>query len=227
MWLSSILAVPLHVKGEVIGVLEVVDEKANRFMPRDLVLVESLALTAATAIENARLYEQTNQDAEIKAALLDEVNHRVKNNLMSIMGLIAIEKQRPLNDGADLQTVFGGLQSRIRGLITVHELLSAAQWSSLSLVTLVREVIQAALQGSPISHKIEVTVTTEAEGGARWGRPILVASRQATGLTLILNELTTNSAKHAFAGRDRGRIEVCITECWPMYTAIWGSSNCR
>jgi len=174
-------------------------------------LVESLALTAAVATENARLYEQTRQDAEIKAALLDEVNHRVKNNLMSIMGLITMEKLRTRDDGADPETVLGGLQNRIRGLITVHELLSAAQWAPLSLVELVREVIQAALHGSPISQGVEVIITTEAADGAVWETPILIAPRQATGLTHILNELTTNSAKYAFAGRAQGRIAVHIT----------------
>jgi len=55
----SILSVPLQVKEQVIGVLQVLDTEVNRFQPTDLRLVESLAASAAMAIENARLYEET------------------------------------------------------------------------------------------------------------------------------------------------------------------------
>jgi PAS domain S-box-containing protein len=47
------------VKEQVIGVLQVLDTEVNRFRPTDLRLVEPLAATAAMAIENARLYEET------------------------------------------------------------------------------------------------------------------------------------------------------------------------
>jgi PAS domain S-box-containing protein len=59
--LRSILSVPLRVKEDVIGVLQVVDTKVDRFGPTDLGLVESLAASAAIAIENARLYEETDR----------------------------------------------------------------------------------------------------------------------------------------------------------------------
>jgi PAS domain S-box-containing protein len=84
--LRSILTVPLRVKNGIIGVLQVMDTQVDRFQPTDLRLAESLATTAAIAIENARLYEQTRQDAETKSVLLDEINHRVKNNLSAIIG---------------------------------------------------------------------------------------------------------------------------------------------
>jgi PAS domain S-box-containing protein len=60
--LRSVIAVPLQVKQNVIGVVEVVDSIPGRFGPTDLQLIESLAATAATAIENARLYERARQE---------------------------------------------------------------------------------------------------------------------------------------------------------------------
>jgi PAS domain S-box-containing protein len=56
--LRSILSAPLQVKGQVIGVLQAVDTAANRFTPDDVTLLESLAGSAAIAIENARLFEE-------------------------------------------------------------------------------------------------------------------------------------------------------------------------
>ncbi|MCX7683483.1 MAG: GAF domain-containing protein, partial [Anaerolineae bacterium] len=55
----SILAVPLYSKGEVIGVMEVLNRVDGTFRPNDVQLLESLAAAAAIAIENARLYTNT------------------------------------------------------------------------------------------------------------------------------------------------------------------------
>jgi PAS domain S-box-containing protein len=59
--LRSILSVPLQVRGKVIGVLQVLDSKPSRFSTADLTLLEPLALAAAAALENARLYEETER----------------------------------------------------------------------------------------------------------------------------------------------------------------------
>ncbi len=69
----AILAVPLRIKGRVIGVLEMVDTKAGRFTQADLALAEPLAATAAGAIENARLYEQVVQEAEARLRHMSEL----------------------------------------------------------------------------------------------------------------------------------------------------------
>ncbi len=58
--LRSILAVPLRIQDEVIGVLEVVDNQPQRFGPEDLALVERLAPMAALAIKNAQLYGEAD-----------------------------------------------------------------------------------------------------------------------------------------------------------------------
>ncbi|MBN1486675.1 MAG: PAS domain S-box protein [Anaerolineae bacterium] len=54
----SILAVPLKVRGSIIGVLEMVNKHNGRFTSTDLTLAETLAASVAVAIDNARLIEQ-------------------------------------------------------------------------------------------------------------------------------------------------------------------------
>ncbi len=58
----SVLSVPMRVKKEVIGVLQLVDTEADRFGASELTLLESLTASAAVAIDNARLYEQAQQE---------------------------------------------------------------------------------------------------------------------------------------------------------------------
>jgi PAS domain S-box-containing protein len=62
MALRSILCVPLRVEGNVTGVLQIADTTPNRFGPEDQELAESLTVSAAVAIANARLYEAAQQE---------------------------------------------------------------------------------------------------------------------------------------------------------------------
>ncbi|MCP4539699.1 MAG: response regulator [Chloroflexi bacterium] len=61
---TSLLAVPLRTGGEVIGVLEVKNKQSGDFDVDDRTLVETLAASAAIAIENARLHQQLQGHAE-------------------------------------------------------------------------------------------------------------------------------------------------------------------
>lgn len=60
--LHSILSVPLRIKENIIGVLQLVDKQYARFNDTDRVLLESLAASAAIAIDNARLFAQAQQE---------------------------------------------------------------------------------------------------------------------------------------------------------------------
>lgn len=199
----SIISVPLQAKSKDIGVLQVISTVKNKFNATHLSLMESLAVTAAIAIDNAHLYEQTRQDAITKETLLNEANHRVKNNLTAIMGILALELQQPYQETADFQALLRDLLGRIHGMATVHDLLSEAEWAPLPMTKLVEEIAHAALGGLPIRQRIVVQVSSE--NPAR-----LIAPRQATSLAIVINELVTNTIKHAFSGSSAGRIEVEI-----------------
>ena len=200
--LRSILTVPLLVRRGVIGVLQVVDTEVNRFQPTDLVLVESLATAAAIAIENARLYEQARRDAETKSVLLREVNHRVKNNLSAIIGLLYAERRRArTEDRAAYEFMMQDLINRVQGLTTVHDMLSASGWAPLSLSDLTMRLIQSALQMLPRGKRVSVDVTPS---------PIRVTPDQAHNLALVINELATNTVKYTLHERHAAQITVSI-----------------
>ena len=71
--MNSILAAPLRIKGEVIGVLQVVDTEPGRFDATHLTLLEPLAGSAAIAVENARLYEKAQQEIAIRKKTEEEL----------------------------------------------------------------------------------------------------------------------------------------------------------
>jgi len=110
--LRSILSVPLQVKQRVIGVLQAVDFDVDRFKSVDLTLLESLAATAAIAIENARLYAEEQQRAVVLARALEQqqeldrlknqfiqnVSHELRTPLALIQGYAELLKDGDLGE---------------------------------------------------------------------------------------------------------------------------------
>jgi signal transduction histidine kinase len=87
----SILGVPLRVKDKVIGVLEVLNKTEDKeFTQDDVEALTILAAQAAIAIENARLFQQSD--------LLSEVAHELRTPLTSIRGY---SKMLLLSEGID------------------------------------------------------------------------------------------------------------------------------
>lgn len=91
---TSLLAVPLRARDTVIGALEVVNKQNGPFDADDQSLVETLAASAAIAIDNARLVETLRrQTVELKArneeldAFAHTVAHDLKTPLGPLMGL--------------------------------------------------------------------------------------------------------------------------------------------
>ncbi len=197
--MHSALTVPLQLQQRVIGALQVLDHLPHRFDQDDRTLLESIAITVAMALENSRLYEQARQDALTKSILLREVNHRVKNNLMAIIGLIyAEERHARESDQAVLHEALQNIIQRLQGLATVHSLLSAANWTPLLLSDLIRQIAQSTLRTIPRDQSVLLEVTPSSA---------LVTPNQAHNLSLIINEIMMNTIRHAL----RGRKQVSVT----------------
>ena len=93
--LRSLLSVPLRIKEKVIGALHVLDVEVNRFGAEDVELLESLAVMAAIAIENARLYEQAQQEIEERQRTeeaLRESEERFRQVIVSISDHIYVTR---------------------------------------------------------------------------------------------------------------------------------------
>ena len=201
--LRSIASIPLRTKEGVIGALQVVDTEVERFGAADLTLLEPLGATAAIAIENARLYEQAQEDARTQAVLLREVNHRVKNNLAAIVGLLYAERRHAMAENRPVyQSVLENLTGRVQGLAKVHSLLSASGWTPLVLSDLASHIIHSSLQMIRRGKDISLDISPSS---------VRVTPEQAHNLALVINELVANTVRHTLAERDRVQITVRIT----------------
>jgi GAF domain-containing protein len=202
---QSVAGFPLKRANRVLGVFTIAFLSPHPFGQEELRVLTLLADQAASAIENARLYAQARRDAETRSVLLREVNHRVKNNLSAIVGLLYAEQRRAgLKDqrgtGLDAyRSTLRSLSGRVQGLATVHSLLSASEWTPLSLSELTIQVIRSSLQMLPREKRVSVDVAPS---------PVHVTPDQAHNLGLVINELATNTVKHTLQDRDMARVAV-------------------
>jgi PAS domain S-box-containing protein len=135
------------------------------------------------------LLTQSERDTQIKGELLREVNHRVTNNLTAVLGLLVYERESFADDDRPLVApALDRLQQRIRGLLTVHRMLSQSAWAPVNLAQLAGEIIRAALSAAPWRNQAVVNIEPST---------LRVSPRQAGGLALVFNELTTNTVKYA------------------------------
>jgi len=87
----SVLCVPLRVNGNVVGVLQATENQDHRFGPGDLELLESLAISAATAFHNAQLAGALRQrilELEARNTYLSAFSHTVAHELRNPLSLI-------------------------------------------------------------------------------------------------------------------------------------------
>lgn len=189
--IRSYMSVPLLFQEELIGILNLGSDQPALFTAEHIDVAREVAMSLAVAIRQVRLHQQTCRDAETRSMLLQEVNHRVKNNLSMIIGLLYAERRHAgMEKQAMYQEIMDDLISRVQGLATVHSLLSASQWSPLLLCDLVRYVIRSTLRALPSDQTVAVDIAPVS---------VRVTPEQAHNLALVINELTTNMVKHALA----------------------------
>jgi two-component sensor histidine kinase len=154
----------------------------------------------ALASANERLAEADAQ----KAALLDDINHRLKNSLHAVSGLLEADARRAVDPTtrAAVQTAAG----RLRILARVHERLRLVPNTPR-----VDAAVNAADFLGALCDDLRPTLTAlrgaalEVEAEA-----VPMAMAQAIPLGLIVNELVTNAVRHAFPEGQAGLISVVL-----------------
>jgi PAS domain S-box-containing protein len=154
--------------------------------------------------EMARLLEQTERDSAIKGQLLLEINHRVKNNLIALRGLLLVEKRGAPKEGRSWTNIaLDRVSDRVLGMITAHEMLSAFEWAPMPVEDLAQRVIGQVFKSCGVEARVYIDVSSTSG---------VVSPRQVTSLALILNELATNTLKYGMTKRKRTNISVQTDE---------------
>lgn len=146
-------------------------------------------------IRNRELQE-TMLSKEEKEVMIKEIHHRVKNNLQIVKSLIRFQMEQ-VQDG-DTRELFNECVNRVSAMALVHEqTYLSSDLANIDvgsyLDALIRDLIQAYSVGIDLKLDIDIRVRT-------MGLDTLVP------LGLLINEVISNSFKHAFKGRTSGTI---------------------
>ncbi len=152
------------------------------------------------------------RDLEEKAALLQELHHRVKNNAQIFASLLSIQANRASDPAVEY--ALRNAASRAAALaITQQQIYDAGSLSDFDVGNFARRL--ADVRGAAVGNRVKIMV--------RAPRSVKVRLATAVPLGLIVNELLTNALRHAFPDARQGQIEIvlrreagrqiCVTVC--------------
>lgn len=205
--IRSLMDIPIRIEGEMIGVLCFEHTHTQREWNLQeqkfgLVIAQMISLALETSEK-----QKARTDLEValneQKVLLQEVHHRVKNNLTIISSLLNLQANKAKDEYH--KKLFYESRDRLNSIATVHQLLyQSKSYSSVNFKHYLEEILSN-LHSSFDSDNKKISIK-------KGINDVELDVSTAIPLALIVNELVTNSYKHAFNDQKEGTIEVSLIE---------------
>ena len=140
--------------------------------------------------------------------MLQEMHHRVRNNLQTISALLAMQQRRLEQSSSGAEALRDSV-ARIQSIAAVHNLLCREDVGVTTVDAVVRQIVEGA-QSSLVSPDRPIRFEVI-------GEPARVDSREATVLAIVLNELIVNAMSHGLT-LEGGKVVVETTRNDEMIT---------
>jgi len=194
------------------GVLQVDSRTPRAFTDADILFLRGYANLLASAVERLRIVQELRDRAEEKERLLRELQHRVKNNLQTVMNLVSLRarRARTAEAASELRAIGDGIEA----LRLVHDKIYSANdgIDRTCLGTYLGELAASLLRfhGTDVSTKVRLVADVER---------LEVHPDCAVPLGLVTSEFVTTSLKYAF-GSGRGVIGVRVERTEPEMACV-------
>lgn len=140
-----------------------------------------------------------------KTVLLQEVHHRVKNNLAVISSMLEMQAVKEEKHDPYVATQIREAEGRIRSMAAVHEeLYRSDSFGTVHMQSHVERLAHEIISPFPNANRVAVTVETG---------DCTLSLEKAIPVSLVLNELITNAMKYAFPDMEQGIISIDMQYC--------------
>jgi two-component sensor histidine kinase len=191
-----------HVRGSVGTFIDITErKKAEAKLKYTLDNLDKLVRERTLELEKAY-----NSLKEIEIARKQEIHHRIKNNLQVISSLLDLQAEKFNNreciKDSEVLEAFRNSQDRVISMALIHEeLYKGGGFETLNFSPYIEELAENLLQTYRVGS-IDISLKMDLVENAYFDMDTAVP------LGIIVNEIVSNSFKHAFPGRDKGEIQI-------------------
>ena len=140
--------------------------------------------------------------------LLQEIHHRVKNNLQILLSMMTLEEIshfEEMEQNPFAKNLFSDMTNRIRAIAQVHESIYLnGDLADIRLDDHLTALMDNTLQNSPTGTQITYDIQAE--------KKVTLSLNLTIAISLAINEILTNIVKHAFVERKEGTVAITISE---------------
>lgn len=141
--------------------------------------------------------EESNQE---KTIMLKEIHHRVKNNLQVITSLLRLQSREITHEESKI--IFSESIDRVIAMSRIHETIYQSEnFSKVDLEEYIISLADNLIESYSVKGIIDTDIISEIE---------YISIKSLVPISLIFNELMSNSIKYAFTNQDKGKISISI-----------------
>ena len=145
---------------------------------------------------------QTERELNVKSAMIQEVHHRVKNNLQTIASILRIQSRR--SESGEVRQHLMDAVNRVLSMSVIHEYLSQDEHRPINIRDVCQRIVGQAREVA-VSPGRGVEIEME-------GPKIRLPASQATASALVVNELLMNAIEHGLKDREDGKIRIALED---------------
>lgn len=183
--------------------------------------VESFVFSLSDVTEKVKTRQQLLEVERLRTQMAEaialEINHRMKNNLMLVSGILDLQLNNQFGL-PDATTALRQAKARIAALSTVHEQMYERRSERVDLSGVLRRIAEMVV-GGLATNEVQLSISDT---------PLLISSRAATVLALVGNELVTNALKHGAGDSVSGKRRVDVTlshQNKAVNLSVWSAGN--
>ena len=153
---------------------------------------------ALLTVQDETEVRRKERELKVKSAMIQEIHHRVKNNLQIIAGLLRMQGRR--SESEEVRRALNDSVGRILSVAVVHEFFSQQEARIINIKDVSQRIVTHTRQGILQPDK-RIRLTSS-------GPSIYLPAQQATTCALVINELLQNAVEHGYERKPGGTISI-------------------